>query len=111
MKAAVCVFDEWQRCNAPVRLIRKGHDEEVHTVTAAEPPFYKAFLNAVKTDTDFSALSALGVQLTDSALTAGRSSAEGLFNVDVYPQFWGSVMKYSVSFEQEGEAPASAINI
>jgi predicted dehydrogenase len=71
-----------------IRLIRKGHDEEVRKVTAVAPPFYTAFLDAIKTDADFSKLTTLGFQLTDSALTADRASVEGLCRLDVNPGRW-----------------------
>jgi len=71
-----------------IRLIRKGHDEEFRTVTAVAPPFYTEFLDAVKTNTDFSALTTLGFQLTDSALTAGRASVEGLCGLVLNPARW-----------------------
>jgi predicted dehydrogenase len=71
-----------------IRLIHKGRDEEVRKVTAVAPPFYTAFLDAVKMNADFSALTTLGFQLTDSALTAGRASVEGLCNLEVNPDRW-----------------------
>lgn len=71
-----------------IRLIRKGHDEEVRKVTTVAPPFYTAFLNAVKTGAEFSELTSLGFQLTDSVLTAGRASVEGIFGLDVNPRRW-----------------------
>jgi predicted dehydrogenase len=71
-----------------IRLIRKGHEEEVRTVTAVAPPFYTAFLDAVKIGADFSELTTLGFQLTDSALTANRASVEGLCGLDVNPARW-----------------------
>jgi len=71
-----------------IRLIRKGHDEEFRTVTAVAPPFYTAFLDAVKTNTDFSALTTLGFQLTDSALASGRASVEGLCGLVLNPARW-----------------------
>ena len=71
-----------------IRLIRKGQDEDVRTVTTVAPPFYTAFLDAVKTGADFSELTALGFQLTDSALTAERASVEGLCGLDVVPERW-----------------------
>jgi hypothetical protein len=71
-----------------IRLIRKGHDEEVRTVTTVAPPFYTAFLDAVKTGTDFSKLTSLGFQLTDSALTANRASVAGVCGLDVEPERW-----------------------
>lgn len=81
-----------------IRLIRKGCDEEVRKVTAIAPPFYTAFLDAVKTNADFSALTTLGFQLTDSALAAGRASVEGLCNFEVTSDRWqlvhGTVQKF-----------------
>jgi predicted dehydrogenase len=71
-----------------IRLILKGKDEELLKVTAIAPPFYTAFLDAVKMNADFSALTTLGFQLTDSALTAGRASVEGLCNLEVNPDRW-----------------------
>jgi len=71
-----------------IRLIRKGHEEELRKVTTVAPPFYTAFLNAVKTDADFSELTTLGFQLTDSALAANRASAEGLYGLDLNPSQW-----------------------
>ena len=71
-----------------IRLIRKGHDDEVRKVTTVAPPFYTAFLDAVKTGADFSELTALGFQLTDSVLTAERASVEGLSSIDVNPGQW-----------------------
>lgn len=71
-----------------IRLIRKGMDEELRTVTAVAPPFYTAFLDAVKTGADYPQLTALGFQLTDSALTADRATAEGLCGLDVDPNRW-----------------------
>ncbi len=71
-----------------IRLILKGHDEEVRKVTTVASPFYTAFLDAVKTNADFSKLTSLGFQLTDSALTAGRASVKGLCGLDVTPGRW-----------------------
>ena len=71
-----------------IRLIRKGHDEEVRAVTAVASPFYSAFLDAVRTNADFSELTTLGFQLTDSALTAERASVEGLCGLEVNPDRW-----------------------
>ena len=71
-----------------IRLIRKGHDEELRTVTSVAPPFYTNFLEAVKTGADFSKLTTLGFQLTDSALTAERASVEGLCGLAVNPSRW-----------------------
>ncbi len=71
-----------------IRLIRKGYDEELRTVTTVAPPFYTAFLDAVKTKADFSQLTALGFQLTDSVLTAERASVEVLCGLEVNPGRW-----------------------
>ena len=71
-----------------IRLIRKGYDEEVRKVTTIAPPFYTAFLDVVKTGADFSEITTLGFQLTDSALTARRASAEGLCGLIVRPDRW-----------------------
>jgi hypothetical protein len=60
----------------------------VRIVTAVAPPFYTAFLDAVKTGADFSELTTLGFQLTDSALTANRASVEGLCGLEVDPGRW-----------------------
>jgi predicted dehydrogenase len=68
-----------------IRLIRKGHDEELRTVTTVAPSFYTAFLETVKTNADFSELTTLGFQLTDSVLAAERTSVEGLCGLDVNP--------------------------
>jgi hypothetical protein len=69
-------------------VARKGHDEEVRKVTSIAPSFYTAFLDAVKTGADFSKLTTLGFQLTDSALTAERASVEGLCGLDVDSGRW-----------------------
>jgi len=71
-----------------IRLILKGEDEELRTVTAVAPPFYTAFLDAVRTGADFSELTMLGFQLTDSALTADRATFEGRCGLDVTPGRW-----------------------
>jgi predicted dehydrogenase len=71
-----------------VRLIRKGEEEEVRSVTALAPPFYTAFLDAIKTGTDFSELTTLGFQLTDSALTAGLASVKGLRDLEINSDRW-----------------------
>ena len=71
-----------------IRLIRKGHDEEVRKVTAVAPSFYTAFLDAVKMNADFSALTTLGFLLTDSALAAGRASVEGLCGLNLDHGRW-----------------------
>jgi predicted dehydrogenase len=71
-----------------IRLIRKGHDEELRKVTTVAPPFYTAFLEAVTTGTDFSELTTLGFQLTDSALTAERASVDGVCGLDMDPRRW-----------------------
>jgi predicted dehydrogenase len=71
-----------------IRLIRKGHDEEVRKVTFIAPPFYTVFLDAVKNNADFSAMTTLGFRLTDSALAAGRASVGGLCNLKVNPARW-----------------------
>ena len=74
-----------------IRLIRKGHDEELRTVTTVAPPFYTAFLDAVKTGADFSDLTTLGFQLTDTVLAANRTSVEGLCGLGVKPDRWNLV--------------------
>ena len=56
--------------------------------TAVAPPFYTAFLEAVTSGADFSELTTLGFQLTDSALTAERATVEGLCGLDVDPGRW-----------------------
>ncbi len=71
-----------------IRLIRKGHDEEMRKVTTVAPSFYTAFLDAVKTNADFSELTTLGFQLTDSVLAAGRASVEGRCGLEVNPARW-----------------------
>ena len=71
-----------------IRLIRKGYEEEVRKVTTVAPPFYTAFLDAVKSGADFSDFTTLGFQLTDSALTANRASVDGLCGLDINPDQW-----------------------
>ena len=71
-----------------VRLIRLGEPEELRTVTSVTPSFYTAFLDTVKTNADFSELTTLGFQLTDSVLTAERASVEGLYGLEVHPERW-----------------------
>ena len=71
-----------------IRLILKGKEEELRKVKTVAPPFYTAFLDAVKTGADFSELTTLGFQLTDSALTADRASSEGLCGLEVDPSRW-----------------------
>ncbi|QHI70616.1 Gfo/Idh/MocA family protein [Tichowtungia aerotolerans] len=71
-----------------IRLIRKGHDEEVRNVTAVAPSFYTAFLDTVENNADFSQLTALGFQLTDSVLIAELASIKGFRDLDVNPRRW-----------------------
>ena len=71
-----------------IRLILKGKDEELRKVTTVAPPFYTAFLGAVNAGADFSELTALGFQLTDSVLTAERASVEGLCGLEISPERW-----------------------
>lgn len=71
-----------------IRLIRKGYDEEMRQVTTIAPSFYTDFLKAIRVEADFSELTALGFQLTDVALTAGRASTENLYNVALSPERW-----------------------
>jgi len=71
-----------------IRLILKGKDEELRNVTAVAPSFYTAFLDAVNANADFSKLTSLGFQLTDSVLTAERASVEGLYGLAVNPDRW-----------------------
>ena len=73
-----------------IRLIRKGHDEELRTVTTVAPLFYTAVLDEVNAASDFSELTTLGFQLTDSALTAERASVNSLCGLDVNPGRWMS---------------------
>jgi len=71
-----------------LRLIRKGQAEELRTATAVAPPFYTAFLDAVRTNADFSAATTLGFQLTHAALTAENASLEGLCGLKLNPSRW-----------------------
>jgi predicted dehydrogenase len=70
-----------------IRLIRRGHDEELPTVTKVAPPFYTAFLTAVTEDADFSVLTSQGLCLTDTVLTAERAAVEGRYGLEVKPEY------------------------
>ena len=71
-----------------IRLIRKGHDEELRKVTAVAPSFYTAFLDAVHSNADYSELTTLGFQLSDAALTAGTASLSGQCGLALQPDRW-----------------------
>jgi predicted dehydrogenase len=72
-----------------IRLIRKGHEEEVRTTTSTrQVPYYTAFLEAITSDADFSDLTSLGLQLSDSALCANHASFDNLNNIMIHPKNW-----------------------
>jgi prepilin-type N-terminal cleavage/methylation domain-containing protein len=71
-----------------IRLIRKGHDEELRKVTAVAPSFYTEFLSAVTENADFSELTAQGFRLTESVLTAERACVEERFGLEVKQARW-----------------------
>tara|TARA_Y100000385_G_scaffold197799_1_gene204725 strand:+ start:12399 stop:14237 length:1839 start_codon:yes stop_codon:yes gene_type:complete len=71
-----------------IRLIRKGQDEELRTVTAVAPAFYTAFLTAVTEGADFSELTTQGFRLTESVLTAERACKEGRYGLEMQQDRW-----------------------
>jgi predicted dehydrogenase len=71
-----------------IRLIHKAQNETRHEVTAVAPPFYTLFLSAVESKVDFSELTTLGFQLTESGLTANRASIGRLNNLELNHERW-----------------------